>query len=325
MRRSGQARLFVGNPGPVDSTAVAPQQLLDYNRTNCDREFYDSCAKTGDIGRLLLHVRDIHVQAERMAVKIADDDGLGLLQLCAQYQITAQFHATSDSVSTSETRVCKKGDPLDQDEQDWTVSLDIKLHYEIDPGTKVYLGRIVGDGIAQTLKRVSRGRVYSYGRGDSGRCYDVGWNPWCDVPQSVAETKGPMRAEITQLGFIRVGPRWETTRFKEASVAFESMPFNAPYEEWLGLCGANPGEVAFSWDAGLRTFYWGFLEGGLPEPAPWPLVTSWSAESHPLIATRSWTTTKVIRSEASDLRVESVNAQDVKFKLQHLPGAPPRA
>jgi hypothetical protein len=284
----------------------------------CDREALDACLASGDLGLLLMYVRDRTSILDLSAQPVSGvGDGSALIDRCARFGVELDF------VYAVDRTVDQIDHPLFREAERWGLKLRVDLRWK-QFGADPWVGRVIGEAVPVWTGLGAQYRSFATSQNDQGVVTGT-WQPWCPVAYAIGPWK-PWPVRLHTLDFNRervqrvvppllfwpgapggappewgvwLGPRdperlvefdydsrLVTTSFKSAEVFFESLPGT---DETVSWCSGGQTDA----DAD-RIF--AFLLAARPADTKWTwdnglflgLMGLPEEGSHPVIASRTW-------------------------------------
>ncbi|MGZ8578930.1 MAG: hypothetical protein ACXWWX_05310, partial [Actinomycetota bacterium] len=198
------ARRERGHPLPYTFDGL-PFDFVDRLVATCDREALEACQLTGDLGLLMVYIRDRNNLLEVAGNRVFDpsapsaDDGSDLIERCGRYHV--DFDATFADDRVAWELPGQRGHPLSHERNRWRLQLSVDLRWERVVGAVPWVGRMVGEAVPEWTGLGAQRRSFVAHQNDQGEVTG-GWAPWCVWGFGIGPWK-PWPVELKGLDFAR--------------------------------------------------------------------------------------------------------------------------
>ncbi|MGZ8565828.1 MAG: hypothetical protein ACXWXS_02115 [Actinomycetota bacterium] len=203
-QRFSDARRERGHPLPYTFDGL-PFDFVDRLVATCDREALEACQLTGDLGLLMVYIRDRNNLLEVAGNRVFDpsapsaDDGSDLIERCGRYHV--DFDATFADDRVAWELPGQRGHPLSHERNRWRLQLSVDLRWERVVGAVPWVGRMVGEAVPEWTGLGAQRRSFVAHQNDQGEVTG-GWAPWCVWGFGIGPWK-PWPVELKGLDFAR--------------------------------------------------------------------------------------------------------------------------
>ena len=148
----------------------------------CDREALDACLASGDLGLLLMYVRDRTSILDLSAQPVSGvGDGSALIDRCARFSVDLDFIYAVDRT------VDQIDHPLFREAERWGLQLRVDVRWK-QFGADPWVGRLIGEAVPVWTGLGAQYRTFVTSQNDQGVVTGT-WQPWCPVAYAIGPWK----------------------------------------------------------------------------------------------------------------------------------------